>query len=317
MFGVTNARGNSVKILNESGSQLKNIKQIEFEKNFKCENMFPDTTALGSAVVYNGEIHHFVGLSQTALTTNNIHYKFNGESWVVASTTPIDISGCRAVVYNGKIHTFGGAKNTYAHYTWDGSTWTKITTECPYVYTYYQALVYKNEIHILQGKAHFKWNGSTWTNIATIPVDCTNSVVAVYNNEIHFFGGGSSTDEFSSIHYKYNGSTWTVDTKIPQTLYASGVGVIDNILYLFCNYAAKQIGNFYNEQTIIYAWNGSTWTTIDTFANIEMFRCAYVTFNNRIYLIGGHKLDWFYENVNYPHKGVLTYGDTIKSITYK
>jgi N-acetylneuraminic acid mutarotase len=97
------------------------------------------------------------------------------------------------------------------------------------------AVVYNNEIHILQYdgniKRHYKWDGSSWTFVSTLPYNFSNGDAVVYNNEIHLVGSTNSRS-----HYKWDGNSWTSVSTLPitytQGFYAGGAVVYNNAIHI-------------------------------------------------------------------------------------
>ena len=144
---------------NSSGFQQVIKEQIELLN-------LPYNFYLGSAVVYNNEIH-ILGSDISGNYTN--HYKYNGSSWTSVSTLPYRFYGGSAVVYNNEIHILGSSSDYTKHYKYNGSSWTSVST-LPYYFYNGSAVVYNNEIHILGSGIsgnrtnHYIYNGSSWIN---------------------------------------------------------------------------------------------------------------------------------------------------------
>ena len=113
------------------------------------------------------------------------------------------------VKLNGEIHILGAYDASHAtkHYKWNGSSWTSVST-LPYAFTYNQAVVFNNGIHILGGgndsstyTKHYRWNGTFWTEVSSLPYDFKAGSVVVLNDEIHILGSGTSSS-VQQNHYK-------------------------------------------------------------------------------------------------------------------
>lgn len=195
-----------------------------------------------TAVVFEGKIHIFSGTT---------HYRYDGAEydWVSVSTLPYDVTKGSVVVLNGEIHILGGFGDNTAHYKWNGTEWSEVST-LPYKLTYYyeynpaiiltcygSAVVLDGEIHILGGfekvsqgaitiaKHHYKWNGTEWVEISTLPVGYSEYSAVVFNNEIHILCG--------EVRYKWNGTEWSKDlTKLPCTVSKSLAVVLDNEIHI-------------------------------------------------------------------------------------
>ena len=109
-----------------------------------------------------------------------------------------------AVVLNNEIHILGGNENGRAHYKWDGTSWSEVST-LPYGFNNNSAVIHRDEIHILGStnwtdglRSHYKWDGTSWLEVSTLPVDFSNGSAVVYDDEIHIMAPHSS----GKAHYK-------------------------------------------------------------------------------------------------------------------
>ena len=110
-----------------------------------------------------------------------------------------------AVVLNNEIHILGSNGNGHAHYKWDGSTWTSVST-LPYGFNNNNsAVIHRDEIHILGStnwtdglRSHYKWDGTNWVELSPLPVEFSNGSAVVYDDEIHIMAPQS----LGKAHYK-------------------------------------------------------------------------------------------------------------------
>ena len=106
----------------------------------------PYEVSYGSATIYNREIH-LLGSSKTESGTK--HYKWDNAVWTEVSTLPVDFNAGRVVVCNGVLNLLGGTSFPDIHYKWDGTEWLQLDTALPYGFSYGNAIVFNNEIHLI------------------------------------------------------------------------------------------------------------------------------------------------------------------------
>jgi hypothetical protein len=186
-----------------------------------------------AAVMYNGDVHIFVGTS---------HYRhiYTGSSttsgnWTKLSTIPFSVSGGRAVVYNNQIHLFQG---TY-HYKWNGgSSWTSVST-IPYNFNSGCAFIFQDKINLYGGtggsNSWYQWNGSSWITITGNKMSCNPGIVIPISNRSLYVISGSDTQVYTA--YLNEGSTsanysYLTSMKLPNSVqYGSAVN-IDGTIYI-------------------------------------------------------------------------------------
>lgn len=291
MADITFAKKTTLDSLNSDiSSYLSSTKhRIDISKSiiesggWNSVSTLPNTFHLGSAVVFNNEIHILGGLS-----SDTAHYKWNGRSWESVSTLPYKFYSGSAVVYNNEIHIIGTAYNetqSRNHYKWDGSSWTSVGLITHSSFNAVKAVVFDNKIHLVTYrmdsdgdtyKYHYTYDGSSWAILSsTLPFNCDRSSIIVYNNEIHLLGGYNS----SKIHYKFDGSSWISVGTLPYNFYEGDVAVIDNELHIL-----GSTGTAY--RTKHYKYNGTSWTSVDTLPYSFLSGCSLV-YNNSLHLLGG------------------------------
>ena len=84
--------------------QNRDIKLITDGFDWGGASTLPYDFYLGSAVIYNNEIH-ILGSSNSS--SNTKHYKYDGSTWTSVSTLPYNFRYGSAVVYNNEIHILG------------------------------------------------------------------------------------------------------------------------------------------------------------------------------------------------------------------
>lgn len=143
-------------------------------------------------VVYNGNIHTLGG---SYTNTGNNHYKWDGNEWTLASTTPDNLYMYNIVVYNNEIH----AINEKNHYKWDGNEWTTNVSIPPFTKSEVgniPAIVHDDCIYISHSNEGviYKWDGSVWESVV-LPSDGVifESTLASFRNKLHLIGGGYTT----------------------------------------------------------------------------------------------------------------------------
>ena len=105
--GGANVTIDGVKVKDE----LNLVSEI-FDVN-KSVSTLPYNFNIGSAVVYNNEIH-ILGSGHS--TSYKKHYKWDGSSWTSVSTLPYEFYSGSAVVYNSGIHLLGSSYTTSNKY---------------------------------------------------------------------------------------------------------------------------------------------------------------------------------------------------------
>lgn len=167
---------------------------------------------------------------------NRIHYKWDGESWSIASELPYDFCAGKAVEYNGEIHIFGGGPDHYQvflqdnwlnyHYKWDGSFWTKVS-EPTFNLCGSTPVVYNNSIKIVggisDGNQVWSFSNDKWTKSSSIPSNITgliNPSINLYNGEIHVAGGVNKSGTKINTHITYSDSGgWAYSHLLPVNAY--------------------------------------------------------------------------------------------------
>lgn len=199
------------------------------------------------------------------------HYKWDGESWSVASELPYNFCAGKAVVFNGEIHIFGGGSNHFQtfiqdgwlnyHYKWDGESWEKVS-DPPFNLCGSTPVVHKNTIKLIGGTANqrqfYSFIDNKWNKLTDIPNNLTgamNASVIVYNDSIHVLGGANTSGVKIGNHILYNDSSgWSSALAIPKDGYCdTSNGVVENNGLLWV------IG--YRAYSLKLTSNNSNWAT--------------------------------------------------------
>ena len=172
----------------------------------------------GSAVVYNNEIHILGG---GFYSNDKYHYKWDGSTWTSVSTLPYVMRYGSAVVYNNEIHILGGGSSgDYTkHYKWNGSEWVEVSN-IPFEFhgIGVSAIVYKDDIHILDDTHHYRWDGTTWHKVSNITYGYIISSAVVHNDEIYMLMDTDTTSRGDNTYlYKFKLNS-TESTIPPVTL---------------------------------------------------------------------------------------------------
>lgn len=188
-----------------------------------------------SLIVFNGELHLLGGSGAHYRT----HYKWDGETWSVASELPYDFSNGKVVEYQNKLHILGGGTanfgSTYGtgrvsnHYSWDGETW-KNESDLPYPAWGITPFVQSGKLHIIGGgivnntnynKSHYVWDGISWSKQSDLSFTVFNASIAkLSDTQIYIVGGMDKSGGSKQSTVKlYNGTSWSNVTSLPDDAY--------------------------------------------------------------------------------------------------
>ena len=259
----------------------------------------------GSAVASSDQIYIIGGLDYNYKDRGNTAYfqAFDGTNFIkTLGNLPYAFYSGGALYYNNAIHIFGGDSyggNTTAHYKYQNSAWTKIST-IPTNFTHSTVVVWKDKFYLFVGTKMYIYSPTTysWTESSiTTPYSVSHSGVVIYNNEVHLLGGSGS----ASKHYKFNGSSWSEVSTIPYN-FAYGCSVIyNNEIHIL---GGDSLG------TNHYKWNGSSWSSVGTLPYGVNQGCA-VVFKDELYTLGGNIKDPrtnLYDSLRYFYKiGISCY----------
>lgn len=188
-----------------------------------------------SIIVFNNELHLLGGRGAYLRT----HFKWDGETWSVASDLPYDFANGKVVEYQKKLHIFGGGNAAFGptygtgrvnyHYSWDGETW-KNESDLPYPAWGVTPFAQSGRLHLIGGglvngvnynKTHYVWDGISWSKMGDLSFTIFNASVAkLSDTQIYIIGGmDQSGGNKQSTVKLYNGTSWSNITKLPEDAY--------------------------------------------------------------------------------------------------
>ena len=230
------------------------------------------------------EIHILGGYGYKARS----HYKWDGETWTIASELPYDFCAGKAIVFNNEIHIFGGGPNHYQpfyqdgflnyHYKWDGAGWEKVS-EPPFNLCGATPVVCDRSIRMVGGcsedtfRTVYKYTPSGgWTKMDNIPDKCPgviNPSIAVYKSVIRVIGGVDTSGNRVITHITYTTNTgWENGEPIPEDALcdsSNGLTLISDKLWLtgYRAYYLTSNNNWVDYQGLYYPINGGIVVTLD------------------------------------------------------
>ena len=191
---------------------------------------------------------------------------YNGNSWINITGSAAFTGSAAADSYLAYHWVYSGVSGTYQLYSFDGTTWTSISSNTPS-----GNLGNNTYIGVINGKAYhwvyyngtsqlYSFDGTTWTSISSNTPSGNlgggdKSYIGVIGNTIYqLVYNGTYT------LYSFNGTTWTlVNTNMPTGNLNSGfVGSFSNKIY-------KLI--YFNGAYSLYSFDGITWTNISSGSN--------------------------------------------------
>lgn len=201
-----------------------------------------------SLVSFNNELHLLGGDDELLRS----HYKWDGESWKIASELPFDFCDGLAIVYNNEIHIIGSSPIGFivnpaesipnfinSHYKWDGETWKK-ASNLPYITWGCTGFVMNSKLHICGGgrgdgvsyaKNHYIWDGVSWSRGTDLPDErFSASAVRISDTEVYITGGiDLAVNQKIASTIKYNGMIFSEGPSIETDgMVNSGYGVTYN-----------------------------------------------------------------------------------------
>lgn len=217
------------------------------------------------------------------------HYKWDGESWKVASTLPYNFTAGKAVVCDNELHIIGGGTTSFDivypsdfinnHYRWDGETWEK-ASDLPYPTWGCTPFYFNGKLHLVgggsvssvsYGTVHYVWDGTSWSNdtSAILPEPRFNSSAVVISSKAVYISGGNTPGTSTKLNsvLVYDGNDFIPTFPIPDidAQNNSGYGITYNKnrvptimgrrVYTFTNdgwKAAFSFGEFNNGTACIY-----------------------------------------------------------------
>ena len=124
-----------------------------------------------------------------------------------------------------------------------------------------------------------KWNGTEWKSLTPLPSYFDSGRAIVFNDEIHIFGG-STTSTSKKKHYKWNGSEWVSVSTLPYEFGSGIVVVYENEIHIMGSSTANQGDQHYK-------WNGSEWVSVSTLP-YDCWGGYGVVYNGELHIIGGN-----------------------------
>lgn len=276
----------------------------------------------GVVVIYNGEIH-MIGGRNAANTILLKHHKWNEtDGW----TEVIDISKlgsafatnfANTTVHDGKIFVYSSTR----FFIYDGVSWTVLEGKNPRTGTASFLVSLHNNLYLMYKEQSYilNTNDYTWTEIdCALPVVSEGySTYAIYNDEMHMFGGKNFGDWYK--HFKWSGPSWVEYTTIslgynntacvlhngeihmiggysnPNGHYKIVGRDIENVGTIPKPFYSTHIPTSYNGKihiftndspSIHYMWDGVEWTIDSAYPSING-ASARVIFNNELHLFNG------------------------------
>ena len=296
---------NNIHILgsNESNCSIRHYVYKDFYESgdWNSVSTLPYQLEHASIVIWHNEIH-ILG-TQWSMVYAKRHYKWDGSNWTEVSTLPYSHYGGTAVIFNDEIHILGGgyyADTTtdsggiarQAHYKWDGSNWTEVST-LPISFVNGGCVAYNNEIHILGGNdnptKHYKWDGTTWSEVSTLPISFLNGFCVIYNNEIHISGGDDN--KAYGCHYKWDGTSWIFVSYTPYPIMFTDGVVYNDEIHICGGYVS-------DTQRYHYKWDGKSWSFVSTLP-YYIQNSLPVIYNDKINILGTY--DFSDNNNKFKH----------------
>lgn len=189
----------------------------------------------------------------------------------------------------------------------------------PYDFYDGNAVVYKDEIHIMGGvdgaKNHYKFNGEEWVEVGSLPYDLYWGAATIYQDEIHILGSYASGQ--GKKHYKYNDTDgWTEVSTLPVFFNRGSVVVYNDELHMIGGLGnathykynptdgwvlISSIDVFYDGGAVVLdnkihifggstvkghrAYDGTEWTVLDDLP-YSMIRGQAIIYNNEAHILG-------------------------------
>jgi len=111
-----------------------------------------------------------------------------------------------------------------------------------------------------------KYNGTSWTSAGSMSVQRRSNSGAGTQTAAMSIGGADTTNSASTDNQLYNGSSWTTGTGIPANRRDGGAcGTQTAALYIGGFFAPPYIGPPYANNNNTFIYNGSSWTSGNTY----------------------------------------------------
>ena len=111
-----------------------------------------------------------------------------------------------------------------------------------------------------------QYNGSSWTSAGTMPVSRRSNSGAGTQTAGMSIAGADTTNSASTDNLLYNGSAWTTGGSIPANRRDGGAcGTQTATLYIGGFFAPPSVGPPYSNNNNTYVYNGTSWTSGNTY----------------------------------------------------
>lgn len=173
---------------------------------------------------YNEEL--FVNVKTSSSSDSYVIYRYDGDKYTAVSNTLTIMYGYNnPFVYKGKLHFL----DTIGHYTYDGSTLTRLNNHSTEGGTRVSTLIWNGILYVYGKGALWKWDevSDTWTDSGiTADGRYKTGAIFIHNNKLYRLD--------SNKLYEYiDGSA--VEVKTFDVYYASGYMVYRNGCIFFCS----------------------------------------------------------------------------------
>ena len=178
-------------------------------------------------VPYKDGIEMLGGGTSSSYYKQHFRYSEETNTWDSKTAIPINFSTHQGVVFNNLLYIF----DSTTAYTWDGSTWTQVSSATNGSSYYGVLVVFNDEIYAVISNVTtlYKFDGTAWVSVSTLPFTFNVGTAVVYDGEIHLIG--SLTSPYT-MHYKWDGNTWTEVATLPAETYYSTATVCDDYIYM-------------------------------------------------------------------------------------
>ena len=253
-----------------------------------------------------GYYHIFALVISFLFQTNNIQSQ---GSWTGLATLPNPAAISTMAACNGKIYVLSGRQGTAAGATYeynpDSNTW-KTKSTIPHGCFWASAVTVGNKIYVMGGGEPYPGNvynyiyqpdSDKWTTGASLlSIRMYHSAVAV-NGKIYLIGGqnGDGASEWYFDEYNTLTNQWARKAQLLNNgAWYCGVANIGDHIFRIAGggYSSAQIKNHFDEYNI----SNDIWTEKTKF-HMGLHAPWAVTYNNKIYLMGGQSNGQYYDSV--------------------
>lgn len=242
---------------------------------------------------------------QSAFDTINLNVDYRWEKLDPASGFP-ERKSHTLTTFNNSLWIIGGSRNDLWHSD-DGKEWTKETESAPFGPRFGHASIeFNNKLWVIGGKIGQDslpgdiWNssdGKNWQNITRQPfLKRYYHSATVFQNRIFVIGGLNDSAQnpcLNDIWYSDNGIQWTKHDQPSgfEGRYGHGAIAFNRSLFLIGGHCDDFNGTI-QLQDVWKSQNGFVWQKVNENMNFpEKSFFTYLTFDNRIWAIGGFSKD--------------------------